>query len=43
MADCNIPLADHNNSEKFLQYFIQARKGITYEKAPLDFKKNNDE
>ncbi len=43
MADCNIPLADHSNSEKFLEYFIQARKGVTYEKAPLDFKKSNDE
>ncbi|MHA1109580.1 MAG: PAS domain S-box protein [Promethearchaeota archaeon] len=43
MADCNIPLADNSNSEKFLEYFVQARKGITYEKAPLEFKKSNDE
>ncbi len=43
MADCNLPLADNANSEKFLEYFIQARKGITYEKAPLEFKKSDDE
>ncbi len=43
IADCSMPLADHENSEKFLEYFIQARKGVTYEKAPLDFKKSNDE
>ncbi|MBN2155812.1 MAG: PAS domain S-box protein [Candidatus Lokiarchaeota archaeon] len=43
MADCNLPLADHANSEQFLKYFIDARKGIEYEKAPIDFKRSNND